>query len=339
MKKTLTIQDIANHSGVAKVTVSRVINNSSKVTARTRKKVLATMARLNYVPDVRARGLATNKTYLLGLVYYDNPNALYIADIQKGALRTSLKYGYEIIMHPVQDIRSNVNDDVKRFVERTKVDGVVLVSPISQLNDLVAELDSIPVNVVRMSAREIDAKDRVVVSQDRLGEAMVTEHLIELGHSRIAFVTGPKTNVSAQEKLRGYQDSLARHGIPLRKRLIVQGDYTIESGFAAGLKLIERKAPPTAVVAANDQTALGVLKAARVRSVDVPGELSVVGYDDSTFCRVVWPELTSVRQSLDGLGELAAAKLVAQLSASPIGLVEVDSPAVVVRGSTGPPPT
>lgn len=337
--KKLTISDIARQAGVAKVTVSRVINNSPKVTARTRDKVLSTMARLNFVPDVRARGLATNRTYLLGLVYYESANALYISDIQRGALAGALAGGYELIMHPLQDIHGSVTADVERFVERTKVDGVILVPPISQSDEVVNMLVEKAVGVMRMTARQIDLPERTVISQDRIGAALMTNYLIDLNHLDIAFIRGPEGNISAQEKYEGFCSAMKERGLRVKKRLIVRGNYSLRSGYDSAIRLISRSSPPSAVFAANDYMALGVLRAALARGVAVPSQLSVAGFDDSSMCGLVWPSLTSVHQSLDEVGRQAAQKLIDTISGVPLTSEEYIEPAIAIRDSTGPRPS
>ena len=334
--KKMTIADVATHAGVAKVTVSRVLNNSPKVTARTREKVLSTMARLNFVPDVRARGLAKNRTFLLGLIYYESANALYISDIQRGVLEGALSGGYELILHPVQQKESCIADNVEHFVERTKVDGVVLVPPISQLDDVVERLVDKGVGVVRITARQIDTPERTVISQDQAGAAKMTNYLIDLNHTQIAFVQGPATNISAQEKYKGFCSAMKKRGLTVKKRLIFPGDYSLQSGYDSAMRMFSRNTQPTAVFAANDFTALGVLRAAMARGVDVPSQLSVAGFDDSSMCDLVWPSLTSVHQSLDEIGKQAAMKLINTLSGVLVPAGEFIEPVVAIRNSTGP---
>lgn len=337
MKKP-TINDVARMANVSKKTVSRVINASPDVTASTRARVQAAAKELNYTPDPQARGLNTKRSYLIGLVY-DNPNALYISDIQKGVLKACQGTGYELIMHPGEFASKQLVNDISFFVSRARLDGLILMSPISQLGALASKLKSSDCPYVRISPKKIDRADRVVVSNDRKGAVLMAEHLIALGHRDIGFILGPSSNLSSKEKYGGFLSAMKEHDVPVLKRLLVQGENTFESGVAASKQLLARQRKPTAIFASNDQMALGVLKTAQILGVQVPGQLSVAGYDDSELASVVWPDLTTVHLPVEHLGELAARKLITRLSpANPASGADVFvEPTLVPRNSTAPP--
>lgn len=307
-----TINDVARLSGVAKVTVSRVINDSPLVTPETRRKVAAAIEQLKYAPDKQARGLASKRSFLLGLVY-DNPNALYISDIQKGILSVCRQAGYELIMHPSDMLSPSLNSEIGQFVSRAQVDGLILLSPISQIDSLAKRLKKDNVPYVRISPKKVDAQSRVVISNDRRGAQLMTEYLVSLGHRNIGFISGPASNLSAQQKLEGFLETMREHGLPVRKGLITEGDNTFDSGVQAGEMLLQRKNPPTAIFASNDDMALGVMKTASLKGIAVPDQLSVAGFDDSAIATVVWPDLTTVRQPAEHMGAIAAGKVLAQL--------------------------
>lgn len=341
MNKKPTINDVARLSGVSKKTVSRVINNSPNVTQDTRLKVLAVIQQLDYAPDPRARGLAFRRSYLIGLVY-DNPNALYISDIQAGILRACHGTGYELIMHPGDFSSDRLIENIQHFIERARLDGVVLLSPISQLNALARNLRHSKCPYVRISPKKIDSNIKTVVSNDRTGAFLMTEYLIGLGHRRISFVLGPGSNLSSQEKFQGFCDAMNQYRVPVLKRLLIDGANTFESGVTAGNRALTRATPPTAVFASNDMMALGVLKTAQMMGIAVPESLSVAGYDDSAHASLVWPDLTTVNQPVAYMGELAAQKLMSQLATTkdqnkPIA--RPVEPKLVVRNSTAPVPS
>jgi LacI family transcriptional regulator len=301
-----TINDVARLAGVAKVTVSRVLNDSPLVTDATRRKVTAAMEQLNYAPDPQARGLASKRSFLLGLVY-DNPNALYVSDIQKGILRICRQAGYELIMHPSDMASSKLNSEVSQFVSRARIDGLILLSPISQIDSLARRLKKDGIRYVRISPKKIDAQARIVISNDKHGAELMTEYLVSLGHRNIGFVTGPASNLSAQQKLEGFRETMKKHGLPVRGAMIADGDNTFDSGVEAGRILLGRKSKPTAIFASNDDMAL-----------------------------VVWPDLTTVRQPVQHIGEIAADKLLAQLvdnAANANRSVEIE-PELAIRNST-----
>ena len=338
MIKKPTINDVARLANVSKKTVSRVINDSLQVAPATRENVQNVIKELRYAPDPQARGLSTKRSYLIGLVY-DNPNALYISDIQKGVLAACDGTSYELVMHPGDFTSGQLVNDINFFVSRARLDGVILLSPISQLDNLALSLKNSNCNYVRISPKEIDRQDRVVVSCDRRGAALMAEHLIGLGHSDIGFILGPQSNLSSKEKYDGFRGVMEKYGLPIRKRFIVRGENTFESGVATSRQLLEGRTKPTAIFASNDVMALGVIKTARKLGVRIPGELSVAGYDDSAFATVVWPDLTTVHQPVELMGELAGRKLIARLASRDTTRIEdvFVEPSLIVRNSTASP--
>ena len=312
IKKKPTINDVARLSGVSKKTVSRVLNDSPQVTKSTREKVYAVIEKLNYAPDPQARGLASSRSFLLGLVY-DNPNALYISDIQIGVLRACLPAGYELIMHPGDFNNPGLVDEIIRFVSRARIGGLILLSPISQLNGLAQRLQEENVPYVRILPKEIDVESRVVVSNDRRGAELMTEYLVSLGHLNIGFVTGPAENLSAQQKHEGFRSVMKKHNLPVHDDLVVKGANTFDSGVIAGEKIFKSNNIPTAVFASNDAMALGVMKSAKMLDISVPEQVAIAGFDDSALATVTWPDLTTIRQPVEHMGELAARKLLLQL--------------------------
>ena len=337
--KKPTINDVARLSGLSKKTVSRVLNDSPQVAEATRRKVDAVIKQLNYAPDPQARSLASKRSFLLGLIY-DNPNALYISDIQAGVLRACRRTGYELIMHPGGFDNRNLIDEIEAFVSRARIGGLILLSPVSQRDRLAQRLKSDNIPYVRISPKKIDAEARIVVSNDKRGAELMTEDLLSLGHRKIGFVTGPTSNLSAQQKDEGFRRIMQQHGLPLQKGMVAEGENTFESGVRAGKLLLGRKNRPTAIFASNDAMALGVLKSARMMGISVPEHLSVAGYDDSALATVTWPDLTTVHQPVEQMGELAARKLLAQLNnnGARSDMQETIEPELVVRHSTRPLP-
>ena len=339
MSSKATINDVAHLSGVSKKTVSRVINQSPNVKRETRQHILAAIQQLNYVPDPKARGLANQRSYLLGLIY-DNPNVLYISDVQTGILRVCRGSGYELIMHPVDMASRRLVDEVEHFVERSRLDGVILLSPVSQIDRIARYLVSVDCHYVRISPKKIDNTENIVISNDRKGASLMTEYLIELGHREIGFISGPPANLSAMEKFEGFREAMDKHKIPVRKRLVFEGENTFDSGFVAGKKALQRTTKPSVIFASNDVMALGVLKIAQMLGISVPESLSIAGYDGSAHASIVWPDLTTVNQPLEYMGELAAQKLMAKLStnAEAFNFSDVSiEPKLVIRHSTASP--
>jgi LacI family transcriptional regulator len=312
-RKRPTINDIARMASVSKKTVSRVINKSPYVREETRVKVNAIIAKTGFAPDPQARGLALSRSFLLGLIY-DNPNAQYIVNIQQGVLDCVRASGYELVVHPCDRNSPSFLDDVRSFVERQKLFGVVLIPPVSENEALAELLREIDCPYVRIASTPLDDLKRMIVSHDRAAAAEAGAHLAELGHTEIGFITGPSHYRSAHERREGFAEALAAHGVKLSAKLTVEGAYSFESGVKAAETLLSKKPRPTAIFASNDEMAAGVYKAAYAMGLRVPEDLSVVGYDDSPLATRVWPPLTTVRVPIRDMGRKAAEKLIGKES-------------------------
>lgn len=335
----VTINDIARIAGVSKKTVSRVINRSPMVHEDTRARIQAVMDRYRYVPDPQARGLAFRKSFLIGLVY-DNPNAQYIVNMMEGALDGLRGSDYELVVHPCDRHSNDFIAGVRHFVERQKLRGVILLPPISENEDLIADLKDIGCAYVRVSYAMLDEPSRMLISNDRQAVAEVASYLQSLGHQRIGYIAGPRGFMSARERREGFLDALSKRGLRLRESMIVEGGYTYESGLAGAEILLSRSPRPTAIFASNDEMAAGVYRAAHNLGLDIPRDLSIVGFDDGPIAARLNPALTTVRLPIRDIGRMAAGKL---LTPDPLGREDEASssslilPHLVVRDSCQPP--
>jgi len=333
--KAATINDIARLAGVSKKTVSRIINNSPLVRKDTREKVEALMREVGYVPDPLARGLAFRRSFLIGMVY-DNPTAQYIVDMQYGALDALRDSGFELVVHPCDTRSPGYIDGVRRFVQQQKLHGVMLVPRASEdqnLADMLAEMDCRYTRIVPVGLEDHDG--RMIVTHDRDGAAEAADYLLTLGHRDVALITGPLAYRSAIERTEGFVDTLARRGIEVPKSRIIEASYTFESGVAAAEKLLSGRKRPTAIFCGNDEMAAGVYKVAMRAGIDIPRDLSVVGYDDSPLASRLWPSLTSVRRQTRDTGRIAAGMLIRSDDA-PMPVASV-RPHLIVRDSCQPP--
>lgn len=336
--KPATINDIARLARVSKKTVSRVINDSPSVKAETRARVEAVIAEHGYSPDPQARGLAFRRSFLVGMIY-DNPSPNYVVNMQQGVLDGVRGSGLELVVYPCDRASPTFLDDVRGFVVRQKLFGVVMPPSVSEDERVVAILKAADCPYVRIASVSLDEAGGMVVTHDSRGAARAARHLAELGHRRIAFISGPDSFRSSHERGQGFRNGLAEHGLDLAPDLVRQGAYTFESGVAAAHSLLALPDRPTAIFAGNDEMAIGVMKAARDRGLDVPGDLSIVGFDDLPMASRVWPNLTTVRLPIRDMGRMAAEKLTARLRGlDPAGLDQptVD-PQLVERESTAPP--
>jgi LacI family transcriptional regulator len=328
------INDIARLAGVSKKTVSRVINASPFVRTETRERIEAVIAELGYAPDPQARGLAYGRAFLIGLVY-DNPNPQYVVNMQLGLLDGMRGSGFELVVHPCDRSSPTFLEDLRAFVERQRLYGVVLTPSVSEDERAAKLMAEIGCAYVRVASVSLDAPEHMIETRDRLGGREAARHLAELGHTRIAFVSGPPTFRSSHERRSGFEEALEERGLSLAKGYAVEGAYTFESGIEAGRKLLAMEPRPTAVFAGNDEMAAGVLHAARQLGVRVPEDISVIGFDDFQIASRLWPQLTTVRTPTREIGRLAAERLMGKEddARDPKGRL----PSLVVRASSGPP--
>ena len=310
-----TINDVARVAGVSKKTVSRVINRSPLLGEETRARVEAVIADLGYIPNPQARALALRRNFLIGLVH-DNPNAQTVMNVQQGMLEALHDTEFEMVVRPVDRGSATMLEDLKHFLERQRPYGVLLMPPVSE-NDLVARACSeIGCRYVRMGSATLDDAARMVASNDRDAVRIATAYLIEQGHRRIGLVGGPHGFRSARERRLGFEDALSEAGIALPRSMIADGNYTFESGLVAAERLLDVVPRPTAIFSSNDEMAAGVIHAARQRGLDVPRDLSIVGFDDTPIAAHVWPPLTTVRWPIASMARSATLKLIADVEAS-----------------------
>ena len=333
-----TINDIARLANVSKKTVSRVINESPFVREETRTRIAEIMQRVSYTPDPQARGLAFRRSFLIGLIY-DNPNAPYVINIQEGALAALRRMGYELVVHPCDRSGPEFLVDIKNLIGRQKIDGVILLPPISENNELSDMLKTLHCPYIRVLSAPLDEPQNVVLSMDRQSAAEVAEHLAKLGHTRIAMISGPSSFRSSIERVAGFTNALAERGLTLAPDFIAEGAYTFESGAACAELLLTRTPRPTAIFAGNDETAAGVYRTAYLRGLKIPDDLTIIGFDDSPLASRLCPSLTTMRQPIRDMGRLAAEKLMGKIANAATlppdaGMV---FPHLVVRESSGRP--
>jgi LacI family transcriptional regulator len=336
-RRRATINDIARLAGVSKKTVSRVINQSPFVRDETRERIEAVIAEWGYAPDPQARGLAFRRSFLIGMIY-DNPNPQYVVNMQLGLLDGMRGSGFELVVHPCDRASPTFLADVRTFVERQKLYGVVLPPSVSEDERVAKLLREIGCNYIRIASVELDKPEHMIVGHDRMGGSQAARHILDLGHKRIAFISGPPSFRSSHERRGGFEDALTEDGMTLDPRYVIQGAYTFESGTACGDALLAMTPRPTAIFAGNDEMAAGVLQSARKAGLMVPRDLTIVGFDDFQIAQAVWPPLTTVRTPTREIGRMAAEKLIGDArreARDPAGT----EPVLVVRESSGPVPT
>jgi len=335
-RKRATINDIARLAGVSKKTVSRVINQSPFVRDETRERIEAVIAEWGYAPDPQARGLAFRRSFLIGMIY-DNPNPQYVVNMQLGLLDGIRGSGFELVVHPCDRASPTFLQDIRTFVERQKLFGVVLPPSVSEDERVAKLLREIGCEYIRIASVELDKPEHMIVGHDRLGSEAMGAYLVELGHREIGFISGLPSFRSSHERRGGFEDALNKAGLQLKPDYVVQGAYTFESGLACGEQLLAKTPRPTAIFAGNDEMAAGVLQAARRAGLQVPADVTVVGFDDFQIAQAVWPPLTTIHIPTREVGRIAAEKLIgaeAREKRDPNNTI----PYLVVRESSGAPP-
>jgi len=319
----VTLKDIADHSGVSMKTVSRVLNREPNVSEATRERVEESATELGYRPNLAARSLATSRSFLLALVYGDVATS-YVLSLMQGATRACHDKGYHLVVEPVSDAELDSPASVARLTRRLNVDGIILTPPLSDDAALLASLQALDMKVVRLSPRHKDGHYPLIAIDNRAAAQEIVEHLIALGHTRIGHIKGAEGHGASYHRLRGYTDALEAAGITVNDELICAGAFTWESGRAGARELMQRTPGPTAIFAANDDMAAGVLSWMSRNGRKVPGDIAIAGFDDTPLSRLVHPPLTTVGQDVEAMGALAA------------DIIMEARPSVTHAGTSGP---
>ena len=339
-----TIDDVARLAGVSIKTVSRVVNREQNVRESTREKVQQAITHLNYRPNISARNLASLRSHLIGLVYddpgaYEVPSAGYVIRLQQGALRACATANYELLIHPCNYRNRHVGAELKALIEQARPDGIVLAAPLSNMPRIVNAISATNTPLVRLSPGLKNDKQYTVSTNDRESCAEMTRYLASLGHERIAFIAGHPSHKAIKRRFSGYQDGLQQSGLPFSSDLVADGDNSSGSGEACAVKLLALEQAPTAIFAANDDMAAGVIRAAIKLDIDVPGQLSVAGFDDISLAQQIFPSLSTIRQPLAEMAERAARALMNDPgNGSGLKGADVVPATLIIRESTGPAP-
>ncbi|KQQ93448.1 transcriptional regulator [Leifsonia sp. Leaf325] len=331
--------DVARVAGVSHQTVSRVLNNLPGVRASTRVRVEHAMTELSYVPSPAARTLASRRSQTIGLIQAGRPDygpsnaALAFNEAAHAA-------NYTVTQAGMREIDADSLRAAVQMMVRHNVEAIVLISGERQALDIIRGIErSVP--LIAVSSEDVGGFHRVAMNQYE-GARQAVEYLIGLGHADIAHVAGPADSMDATERVRAWSDTLAAHALPQRPAII--GDWQSTSGYAAGRAMIDARDPahplPTAVFVGNDQMALGVLHAFRDAGVRVPGEVSVMGFDDIPEAAHFAPPLSTMRQDFSGLGrDIMAVVLDVLVDEQKAGDRAGRVSEMVVRESTAPPRT
>jgi DNA-binding LacI/PurR family transcriptional regulator len=327
-----TIYDVAQAAGVSIATVSKVINETGRISDKTRKHVFSVMEQLNYQPSMVASALTGKSTYTIGLTLPDLANPFF-AEIARSVEDRGHEYGFSVF------ICSTDNDPDKEvkylsLLTQKRVDGIISATRIQNdqfLRKLIQQ--NIPIALITGEMPTL-AVDTVMVD-DNLGGFQAGNHLVELGHERIAILVEDMDNMSNRERIRGCKQAIANAGIHFEEQLITTGGFTVESGQTAMKQLLLLENRPTAVFACNDLLAIGAIRAAREAGMQLPDDLSVVGFDNTILATLIDPPLTTIAQPIQEIGRRAVDLLVQEIKGEKVHKQRVVlMPELLLRKST-----
>lgn len=333
----MDIQEVARRAKVSTATVSRVLNGSNKVRESTAKRVRRVVESLNYVPNNSARNLRIGRSELFGLIISDIKNPFF-PDLIDRFEELATAQGINVVFTHTNYDDQRMRSCIQRLVERN-VDGIAVMT--SEVNEPALEMTKrAKVPVVLLNQPALASKYTNIVVDYSRGYREAVDHLKKLGHREIAFLSGPPTLSSVQRRLEAFESAMAKSRLKFRKECLITGDLRVEGGRMAAGQLLKLRPRPSALVATNDLMAVGALQAALSAGLSVPGDLSIVGFDDLPIAAMMHPELTTIHLSRREIAVDAFKRLLylcqKETAALPNLSPKID-PYLVVRGSTAPP--
>jgi LacI family transcriptional regulator len=331
-KQAVTVYDIALAAGVSPATVSRVLRGTSPVAPEKRDAVIAAAEKLRYRPNLMAQDLASGHSQTVGLVIPDTVSSFW-GPLVKGVETTLRQNDYNLLIVSAETVKSEPR--AVDLLVRHRIDGLVIAGGWGSEDEMLADVGDLPLVAL---CRAFSRPESRILVRNRDGARRAVEHLLSLGHTQIAHISGPGDAEDAVERSQGYTDALEAAGRAVDPALVAEGDYRMPGGFAAMEKLLASGAAFTAVFVASDQMALGAMFALHSHGVDIPAHVSVVGFDDEVFSAYCWPPLTTMRQPTFEMGQAAAEHILARQRGENPPLPSFDTP-LCVRLSTAAPPS
>jgi LacI family transcriptional regulator len=339
MATGVTIADVARNAGVSAMTVSRVVRGDRNVTEPTRVTVLKAIRELNYTPNTAARALAGAEHLRIGVIHA-NPSAAYLSEFLVGLLDESAGRGAALNLVKCEAPEEEAERAAVERLVQSRVNGVVLPPPLGEASFVVKALRDARIATVAVATGGAASEVSSIRIDDRAAAAEMTRYLIGLGHRRIGLIEGHPNQTASRQRLAGFQDVIA--GSAGAEAVIAQGFFTFASGLEAAESLLDGRPRPTAVFASNDDMAAATISVAHRRGLDVPTDLTVVGFDDTPLALTLWPPLTTVRQPVSEMAAAAVDLLIREIGAARAGapLPPVDrvvAHALIVRQSSDRP--
>jgi LacI family transcriptional regulator len=336
---SVTIQEVADLAKVSPKTVSRVINNEPRVRSDTRARILEAIETLNYRPNLNARGLASNRSFLIGL-FCEKPGD-YLSEFQAGAVARCRESSLHLMVEPWDVDSPMIDRQIDTLLGQLRLEGVILLPPLSDHPVVLKKLHEASIPIVRIAPKNHLSRTPSIGIDDYAAARQITSHLASLGHRRIGFMLGRPEHGATEQRYRGFVDEMRDRQIPIDSNLVQTGNFVFGDGLLCAERMLRAAAPPTAIFASNDDMAAAAISMARKIGLDLPGQLSVAGFDDAPVASMIWPELTTVRQPVAEMARIAA-DLIIQLEPRRNGWPEriprqLLAHELVIRNSTARP--
>ncbi|AWH17678.1 LacI family transcriptional regulator [Stenotrophomonas sp. ZAC14D2_NAIMI4_7] len=328
LRPPATLQTVADRVGVSTMTVSNVINGRGKVSAETRARVKEAIRLTGYIPNVAARRLAGAAGTRLGLLYPD-VRSPFLTEVLLAALASANAVGAQLLVREGSHATAEHAEQLLMAAIEAGAEGLLLVPPYAELLSGSSYFQRLGMPSVAIAGATALQGMQTVRIDNRAAADQLTTHLVQAGHRSIGFITGPMDHGDSHERLQGYQHAMARHGLQIDPAFIRNGRFSFQSGCEAAEALLAASERPSAVLASNDDMALGVLWVAQRAGLRVPHDLAVVAFDDTAAARRAWPPLTVAGQPIDRMTDTAVAAIIANL----VGKAELPAGEVVLPHS------
>ncbi len=333
-----TINDVAKLAGVSKTTISRVINNNSKVKFETKTKVLQVIRELGYTPNSIARALRIKKSDVVGVIVpreaeyvFSDP---FFSELIKGI--TTVLNLHNLNLHLVMsDSKSGQREIYSNLLKSKRIDGIIFMCPTFDEKQYILKLRRVSLPYVLIGRFPLE-RTHYVTCDNKQGACSAVEHLIRLGHKRIGFITGSFDFIGGVDRFKGYEMALKKHNLEYNNEFVIKGDWTRESGYQAMRELLNREEVPTAVFISNDQMAVGGVKAIKEKGFQIPEDIAIVGFSDTQFASCIEPPLTTIKEPIYKEGVMAAEMLIELINGKEINKPQITLPTkLIIRESCG----
>ena len=308
----VTIKDVSNDAGVSIKTVSRVINKEKNVSEKTKEIVIKSIQKLGFKPNKSAQSLRSKRSHMIALLY-NNPNKHYLADIQGGILKLCKETGYNLVLQECDYTNLNLGSEITEFIDDFSIDGLVVTPPLSDMNEFLEHLNQTEIEFSIIAPSNTRKINSYVSSNDYEASYAMTNKIINKGHVNIGFIKGHHKHSASHLRFNGFTDALKDQGMSLNSEWVKEGNFSFDSRFSAGLELLKSHNKPSVIFASNDYMAAGVMKAAQMNGINIPLDLSLVGFDDSPLAAQLWPSLTTIRQPVEEMAYHAARLLLGNI--------------------------